>query len=132
LIQGTNAVQTVLSREDIPVGITIINFAQLIGGTIFISVCQAVLADTLKTQLGSKIPGLDFNTLSSTGATNLITLVPKDMLPVLLAAYNKAIVNVFYCALSVACLAFIASLCLEWRTVRQPVEVAEDDVEQKT
>lgn len=131
LIQSNNAVQTVLSREDIPVGVTIITFSQFLGGTIFISVCQSILTNTLKTQLSTKIPGLDVQKLSSTGATNLKNLVSKEMLPILLAAYNKGIVNVFYVSLGVALLAFVSSLFLEWRTVRQEVVVADDKIEEK-
>lgn len=124
MIQSNNAVQTVLSKEDIPIGVTIINFAQFVGGTIFIGVCQTVLSNTLKSELATKIPGLDVRKISSSGATNLTRLVSKDMLPILLAAYNKGLVNVFYCALGVASLAFVASLFVEWRTVRQKVEPA--------
>jgi hypothetical protein len=120
-------VQTVLSREDISVGVTIITFAQLTGGTIFISVCQAVLTTTLKNELSTSIPGLDVQKVSSTGATDLTKLVPEELVPILLAAYNEGVVNVFYCALGAACLGLVASLFLEWRTVKQQVEVAEDE-----
>ena len=125
LIQPNNAVQTVLSREDIPIGITIITFAQFLGGSIFVTVCQAVLSNTLRAQLSSKIPGLDVGKLSQTGATDLSQLVPKDKLPVLLVAYNEALVNVFYCALAVSCVAFVASFFLEWRTMRKDPESAD-------
>lgn len=109
LIQSTNAVQTVLSREDISIGLTIITFAQFAGGTIFISISQAVLTDTLKTQLSTSIPGLDVNALSSTGTTDIYKLVPEGLVPVLLKAYNQSIVNVFYVALGTACLGLVAS-----------------------
>lgn len=124
LVQPNNAVQTVLSREDIPVGITIITFAQFFGGAIFVTVCQAVLSSTLRVQLRNKIPGLDIAKLSQTGATDLSQLVSIDELPVLLTVYNEALVNVFYCALAMSCAAFIASFFLEWKTMRkQPASV---------
>jgi activator of 2-hydroxyglutaryl-CoA dehydratase len=119
-------VQTVLPREDISIGVTIITFAQLGGGTIFISICQAVLTHTLKTELSRNIPDLDVRKLSSTGASDLTKLVPEELVPVLLEAYNKAISNVFYCALGAAFLGLVASFFLEWRTVKQKVEVSED------
>lgn len=125
LAQATIACQTVLSREDIPIGITIIAFAQFFGGTIFVTVCQTVLSNTLTSQLSMKIPGLNAATLSGTGATKLSSLVPNDELPVLLAAYNLAIRNVFYVALAVSCLAFAASFFLEWKSVRRQDEIAE-------
>lgn len=125
MTQSIIAAQTVLSREDIPIGITIITFAQFAGGTIFISICQAILSNTLKTQLSTKIPGLDVARLSNSGATNLANIVSKDDLPVLLAAYNEAIDNVFYCALAASCLAFVASFFVEWKSVKKQAEVVE-------
>ena len=74
---------------------------------------------TLRAQLSDKIPGLDTAKISQTGATSLSTLVSKDKLPVFLAAYNKGLVNVFYCSLAMACVALVASTCLEWRTMRK-------------
>jgi len=125
LAQANIACQTVLSREDIPIGITIIAFAQFFGGTVFVTVCQTVLSNTLTSQLSMKIPGLNAATLSGTGATKLSSLVPNDELPVLLAAYNLAIRNVFYVALAVSCLAFAASFFFEWKSVRKQDEIAE-------
>jgi hypothetical protein len=124
LAQANNAAQTVLSREDIPIGITIIAFAQFFSGSIFVSVSQAILSNTLSAQLSTKIPGFDAAKLSGTGTTNLSRLVPKDQLSVLLAAYNDAIDKVFYCALAVSCFAFVASFFVEWKTVKKQPEVA--------
>lgn len=124
MAQANNAAQTVLSREDIPIGITLITFAQLAGGSVFVAVSQAILSSTLSTQLSTKIPGFDPADLSATGTTDLSTLVPKDLLPVLLAVYDDAMDNVFYCALALSCVAFVASFFLEWKTMRKQAEVA--------
>lgn len=119
LAQINNACNTVLSREDIPVGVTVTMFAQQIGGTIFVSISQAILSSSLGARLSDEIPGFDTSSLAKTGTTNVASLVPEDKLPVLLAAYNDAIVNVFYCALAVSCLAFVASFFLEFKSVRK-------------
>ncbi|KAK8001079.1 SGE1 [Apiospora marii] len=124
LAQTLNAAQTVLSREDIPVGITIINFGNLVGGTVFVSICQGVLSATLTTEL-ARIPGdkLDAHVLLGSGATEVTRLVPGDQLPAFLAAYNKGINNIFYVALAASILGFVASLFLEWKSVKtQPKE----------
>ncbi|KAK8054688.1 hypothetical protein PG994_009755 [Apiospora phragmitis] len=119
LAQYINAAQTVLSREDVPTGITLINFGNLVGGTIFVSVCQGVLSDTLTTELAQTLPGkLDVHALLSSGVTDVAKLLPPDQLPAFLAAYNKGICNVFYVALAAAFLAFVASLFLEWKSVK--------------
>lgn len=124
LAQPLNAAQTVLSREDMPVGITLINFGNLVGGTVFVSLCQGVLSATLATEL-ARIPGgrLDAHALLGSGATEVTRLVPADQLPAFLAAYNKGIDNIFYVALAASILGFVASLFLEWRSVKsQPKE----------
>ncbi|KAF2802381.1 putative MFS multidrug transporter [Mytilinidion resinicola] len=126
LAQCNNAAQTVLSREDIPMGITIINFGNFIGGTVFVSICQGILSSTLRTQLGQQIPDLDLSSISTAGATELSKLVPSSQLPILQAAYNKGINNVFYCALGVSSSAFVASWFVEWRSVKSSQVVNED------
>ncbi|KAH8899096.1 MFS general substrate transporter [Thozetella sp. PMI_491] len=118
LAQCNNAAQTVLSRADIPVGITVLNFANFLGGTIFVSVCQGILSSTLSSQLSQSIPGLDVSSIASAGATDLSKLVPQDQLPLLYEAYNRGINNVFYCALGLSGLSFVASCFLEWKTVK--------------
>ncbi|KAK6836227.1 carnitine O-acetyltransferase [Apiospora arundinis] len=124
LIQCINAAQTVLSREDMPTGLTIINFANLVGGTVFVSVCQGVLSGTLTTEL-AKIPGggLDVHALLGSGATDVNKMVPPDQLPAFLAAYNLGLSHIFYVALAASCLGFVASLFMEWKSVKgQPKE----------
>ncbi|KAK8096973.1 hypothetical protein PG999_012917 [Apiospora kogelbergensis] len=126
LAQCINAAQTVLSREDIPTGITIINFANLVGGTVFVSICQGVLSDTLTTELAN-IPGggLDVHALLGSGATDVTKMLPPDQLPAFLEAYNKGLGHIFYVALAASCLGFVASLFLEWKSVKaQPQPVA--------
>lgn len=119
LIQAQNAVQTVLSEQDIPIGITVISFAQFLGGAIFVPVCQAVLTNTLTSRLNSEIPDLDTTQLAKTGATNISGLVPEAQLPILLAAYNQGIVYTFFVALGMACVALIASFFLEWKSMKK-------------
>lgn len=118
LAQCNNAAQTVLSREDIPIGITIINFGNFVGGTVFVSICQSILSSTLQSQLTQKIPGLDVSSILHAGATDLVKAIPPQQLPILQAAYNKGIDNVWFCALGVSAFAFVASWFVEWKSVK--------------
>lgn len=118
LSQPLNAAQTVLSRADIPLGITIINFGNFVGGTIFVSICQALLSSTLRSQLSAKIPGLDVSKLSSVGATDLARLVEPGQLGLLREAYNEGVRQVWYVALGVSVFAFVASWGVEWKSVK--------------
>ena len=123
LSQCYNAAQTVLGKEDIATGITILAFAQAFGGAILVSVSQTVLTSTLISQLARTLPGFDASAISNTGATDIRNLVPKDKVPLILAAYNVGIDNVFCCALAASCLAFVASFFVERKSVRSKVEI---------
>jgi hypothetical protein len=125
LTQTINAVQTVLPREDIPTGLTLVNFMNFVGGTIFVSVSQGILTDTLSKELRRQIPDLDVPSVLSQGATDLSKAVSKEQLPVLLEAYNMGLQNVFFCAMAVSLLGFVASCFLEWKTVKMPQQTEE-------
>ena len=109
LQQSAIAAQTVLARKDVPIGLTVLAFAQFLAGTISVSVCQTILANTLTSELSNKLPGFDASAIATAGATQIQDLVSKEQLPTVLAAYNAGIVNIFYCALAFSCLAFVAS-----------------------
>ncbi|MCJ1285457.1 hypothetical protein MMC26_004797 [Xylographa opegraphella] len=128
LIQSNNAALTVLSKEDIPTGVTILNFFGQVGGSVFISICQTILSSSLKSQLASTLPGFDASGIATSGATEIRNMVPEQQLPILLKAYNASIDNVFDCALGLACLAFVASLFVEWKSVKSTGKAVEDKV----
>lgn len=128
LTQAINAVQTVLPREDIPTGLTMVNFMNFVGGTIFVSVSQGLLTNTLTSELRRSIPNLDVTYILGQGATDLSRAVSQEQLPLLLKAYNLGLRHVFYCATAVSCLAFAASCFLEWRTVKQEAAKTEAEV----
>jgi hypothetical protein len=119
LAQTNVAAQTVLAPSDMPIGVTLIQFANFVGGTIFVTICQSILSSTLKTELRGRIPGLDVSAISGSGATSVAKTIPSEQRPVFLQAYNKGIVNIFYCALSVSAFAFISSWFVEWKSVKK-------------
>ncbi len=118
LQQCAIAAQTVLQKEDVPIGLTIIAFAQFLAGTICVSVCQTLLANTLTSELSRSLPGFDAIAIANKGATQIQELVSKRELPIVLAAYNAGIDSTFYCALAASCLVFVASFFIEWKSVK--------------
>jgi hypothetical protein len=107
--------QTVLERKDIPIGLTIIAFAQFLAGTISVSVCQTILANAITSEVSKKLPELHASAIASVGATQIQGLVSNKELPIVLAAYNAGIDNTFYCVLAASCLDFVASFFIEWK-----------------
>lgn len=118
LQQCPMAAQTVLTKKDVPIGLTIMSFVQFLAGTVSVSACQTILANTLTSELSKNLPGFDASAISSAGATEIKGLVSKQDLPIVLAAYNAGIDNTFYCALAASCVAFVASFFMEWKSVK--------------
>ena len=128
--QPVVAVQTVLKLEDVPVGTTIILFAQLFGGAVFASVATNIFNNHLVANL-RKVPGVDVDTIINAGATNLNRVVAPELFKQVLIVYNEAI-ETFKLALILACLSLVGCALMQHTSVKaakpEPiVETAEED-----
>ena len=117
--QGVIAVQTVLTLEQIPIGIAAIISMQSLGGAVFVSVGNNILQNILDQATTEKpLTGIDVKAVIAAGATQFRSVVPAESLPALLVAYNYALQRVFTAAIPLCGLAFIVAFGLEWRSVR--------------
>jgi len=89
--QGTMTAQTVLSKKDAAIGVSLVMFCQQMGGAIFISVGQNVFDTKLVEGLTNLVKGLSAEMIVNTGATDLRGIVPAAQLPEVLVAYNLAL-----------------------------------------
>jgi hypothetical protein len=112
------AVQTVLSARDMPSGNAIAIFFNSLGGAIAISIAQNIFSNTLVKELPKYVPDLDPHAVIAAGATNVGKVVPKEMLPGALEAYNKALTSAFLLPVAVGALSFLGSLLFEWKSVK--------------
>ncbi|OJD36677.1 major facilitator superfamily transporter [Diplodia corticola] len=118
--QANIAVQCVLPRADVPVGVTLVFFAQQLGGAVFVSVCQNVFTNELARGLRA-LATADFSParIVATGATQLRNVVSDDaQLGAVLTAYNAALVKAFTVALAMTCLSVFGSSVIEWKNVK--------------
>lgn len=112
------AVQTVLPKQDIPTGIAIVMFSQILGGALFISVAQNIFTNRLLSNLQAAIPDLDPSVVLATGATQLKTVIGNEYLSRVLTAYNDALTQCFYVGVAMACLSAVGALAVEWKSVK--------------
>jgi MFS family permease len=112
------AAQTVLKNADVPIGASLMFFAQWLGGAIFVSVGQNVLTTKLVSGLVS-IPGFNPKYVTTTGATELRKFVPEQFLGEVLGVYNGALVKVFEIALILSCFSIIGALAMEFKSVKE-------------
>ena len=114
------ATQTVLPKPDVPMGIALMFFGQLLGAAVFVSVGENVLGSQLLQRI-SGIPGFDKSLITSGGATSLLDSVPQELRGTVLIAYKEALRKVFQIGLILSCLAVLSTALLEWKSVlKQP------------
>ena len=101
-----------------PVGISVIFFGQSLGGSVSLAVAQAIFQGRLRSQV-MNIPDKPSVDIVDIGATDIRRAFPEKSLPALLRAYNDAVTSVFIVATVTACVAFLATLPLEWKNVRK-------------
>lgn len=112
------AAQTVLPREDVSIGISLMFFGQMLFGAVFTSVGQNLLDNQLANRLAG-IPGITPRLIPITGATDLLKIVPAQYHFVALKAYNASLRVDFQVALIMACLAILGAVGMEWRSVKK-------------
>ena len=112
------AAQTVLPREDVSIGASLMFFGQLLFGSIFNSVGQNVLGNHLASGLAG-IPGTSPQLIHSTGATKLLDLISTQYHTTALKAYNDALRVCFQVGLIMACISIPGALAMEWRSVKK-------------
>jgi len=128
-LQQTNiAAQAVLDKKDAPTGVSVVFFGQGLGGTISVAIAQNVLDNKLIQGLAG-VNGITPQTVANTGATQLRNVFTKAQLPLVLKVYNHSLVIVFYIGLAFAIAAIFGGVFMEWKTVKKPKVVKEDDKE---
>jgi MFS family permease len=112
------AAQTVLSPRDVPIGISVMFFGQLLGGAVGVPTGTSILNNQLLKKLAG-VPGFDKSLVTSGGATELIKSLPAELKPTVLEAYNEALQDTFKVGTTLTALAFLGVACMEWRSTRQ-------------
>lgn len=115
--QATLAAQTVLPRKEVPTGVSLMVFAQALGGTIAIAIAQSLLDNRLIALL-PHIDGFNPESVVRQGATQLRSSFPKEYLPEVLQVYNKCLTEVYYLVAAFACLSLLGAASMEWRSMK--------------
>lgn len=109
--QPSVAAQVSLNRKDVSTGISVVFFAQTLGGAIFVSVANNIFDNKLAKGL-STIPGINSDLVTQVGATDLRNVVPQQSLASVLVVYNLALRNAFYVCASLAAATIIGCLAV--------------------
>ncbi|KAF7590612.1 hypothetical protein BBP40_002607 [Aspergillus hancockii] len=118
------AAQTVLPKPDVPIGLALMLFSQIIKVVVFIFMGEIILDDQLVQRL-SNVPGFNPSLVSSEGVASLLRLVLAIQRDTVLTAYNEGLHKeglhkVFQVGLIVSCLTAPGAMALEWRIFKKP------------
>lgn len=112
------AVQVVLPEKDMPIGNAVAIFFNTLGGAIAVSIAQNIFTNTLIKQLPILAPGVNVAKVVMYGASRVQDAAPPNLIPGVRAAYDKAVTTAFIMPIAVSGLAFLASLMMEWKSVK--------------
>jgi hypothetical protein len=113
------AAQTILSQQDAPMGIAVVQFMQGLGPAIFVSAAQTLFTTRLTTDLGKFAPSLNSTALETMGLSDLKQHMGAKNLQGVLLGYDKAITQTFYLPVALTCLSFLGTVGMEWRSVKK-------------
>ena len=116
--QAALAAQTVCAKKDVPTGVSLMFFTQMLAGAIMVSVGQNVFDSHLVAGLVELVHGLSPKDIVNTGATDLRNVVPASQLQEVLGVYNSALRQTFIVGTAVSSLAIFGALLMEWRSVK--------------
>lgn len=113
-----NAVQTVLPPEDIPLGLSVMLFAQSFGPAVALAIAQVVFTNQLSTNLSDLVSGLSRANIENNGLTGIVTSVPPAKVKGILVGVDESLIQIWYLVVGLACATMVGSLLIEWRSVK--------------
>nr|RBR01955.1 hypothetical protein FVER53263_12880 [Fusarium verticillioides] len=116
------AVQTVLPAEDVPLGLSIMLFAQSFGPAISVPIAQVLFTNRLSDNLDGVVPGLNGTHISNSGLTEIVSNVPESATREVIVAIDKSLGQTWYLVVGLASIAIVGSLMTEWRSVKKKRE----------
>lgn len=108
------AVQTVLSDNDVILGMSVLSFGSDLGPAVFTAIAQVIFTNQLSKNLLGLSPGID-----STGLTQLVTQASQADAPEILLGIDRSITRTWYLVVGLACAMFLGVLPMEWLSVKK-------------
>jgi hypothetical protein len=124
------AIQNLIPKSQSAVAMSLLIFSQFFGGALFSAFAQTIFNIGLERALKEYAPGVSAGTILAAGATGIRSLVGKELLPLVLMAYNQAVGHVFYLAVGAAAAATIACLGMGWHNINKKVGEADEPVDE--
>ena len=113
------AVRASVSDKDLPIANSLTVFGPFFGGSLAASLSQNIFRSELSRRLIQSVGRNETAMVISAGATGGVGLVPDSMKPDVLKAFSTAIDKTFILAAVVGGLAFLSSLGIKWKSIKE-------------
>ncbi|KAL9606317.1 MAG: hypothetical protein Q9179_000490 [Wetmoreana sp. 5 TL-2023] len=108
--------QTALALTDVPIGSSMVIFAQIMGSSIFVSVAQALFTNNLASGLQRlRLSSINAGTVSTTGVTGITQGLSGDVKRAVLRVINDALVQSWRLPIVLSCISIVGALAVEHR-----------------
>ncbi|KAG9233292.1 major facilitator superfamily [Amylocarpus encephaloides] len=113
------AIQNCIPEKQIPVGMSLVAFAQTLGGALFLTFAQTAFSTALRTELPMLAPGVSALVVETAGATGFRAIVPSGSVDGVIESYSVAITHVLYVATGSAAACFCFAWGIGWKDIRK-------------
>lgn len=114
---STLAPQTVLPRDDVPLGMAMMFFMQQLGGSAFIPVAQNIFSRQLLNGL-FKIKVVNAEAVVEAGATAYRAVVPQSDVDAVMNAYSYALTRAFVLVAAISAATVLGAVIVEWKSIK--------------
>ncbi|KAF2814392.1 MFS general substrate transporter [Mytilinidion resinicola] len=116
---GMTAAQNAVSDAQTALAMSLIMFSQTFTGSIYLTVANTILSNTLKSKIPQYAPRVNVQAVINAGATGVRQVVHGTELAGVLRAYTDAIDRVFYLSIAMGVGAFGVAWGLGWKDIRR-------------
>ncbi|KAJ5698359.1 MFS transporter [Penicillium macrosclerotiorum] len=117
--------QVAVPESDMAMVTSILSFVQTLAGSLFLSIGESVFANRLISNLKARLPDVNGAEVVASGATGIRNHFTPKQLPIVLQAYNKAIVQTFYVGVVMASLSIFGPIFMEWLSIKKTADERE-------
>ncbi|PVI02272.1 MFS general substrate transporter [Periconia macrospinosa] len=111
-------VQTVLTPNTIPMGVSLVNLTQMLWSSIVVAIAQTVFINKLEEGIFVALPGFDAKAISKSFAAQLDTIYSSEQLRAVLPAYSNAVTKTFFITTALSCAALLLMGGLQWKSMK--------------
>lgn len=110
---------TVLSSQDVSIGMGIVLSAAGLGSSLFVAASSALFQQRLKAEVMKHAPGTNMTTFDTHGLSDVRKSIGADRPKDVLLGYDQAVVQTLYLPLGLTLLTIVGSIFTEVRSVKK-------------